>query len=187
LDKKLKEENVTTGLETQKTVKILRGPFWQVDFVKGEPFLPKSFKTDSLKSWTILSKDTMAQHFSGTAKYTTNFGVSATQVGKKGWLELGDVRESATVKLNGKSLGTAWCLPFRVPIEAGILTAKDNVLEIEVTNLSANRIRYMDKKGIKWKKFYDINMVDIGYRPFDAANWLPVESGLLGDVKVVTF
>jgi hypothetical protein len=187
LDKKLKEENITKNINVQKTVKILRGLTWQVDFIKGDPFLPKNFKTDTLKSWTILAKDTMAQYFSGTAKYTTNFAVSTAQIGKKGWLELGDVRESATVILNGKSLGTAWCLPFRVPITEGVLKAKDNVLEIEVTNLSANRIRYMDKKGVNWKKFYDINMVDIGYRPFDASNWLPVESGLLGEVKVVTF
>ena len=187
LDKKIKEENLLQVIDNQKNTKLLRGQTWQVDFIKGEPFLPKGFKTDTLKSWTILAKDTMAQYFSGTAKYTTSFNVLANQIGKKGWLELGDVRESATVILNGKSLGTAWCLPFKVPIAAGLLKEKDNVLEIEVTNLSANRIRYLDKKGGKWKKFYDINMVDIGYRPFDAANWAPVESGLLGAVKVLTF
>ncbi len=187
LDKKIKEENLLQVVDNQKNTKLLRGQTWQVDFIKGEPFLPKGFKTDTLKSWTILAKDTMANYFSGTAKYTTSFNVLANQIGKKGWLELGDVRESATVILNGKSLGTAWCLPFRVAITEGLLKDKDNVLEIEVTNLSANRIRYMDKKGGKWKHFYDINMVDIGYRPFDAANWLPVESGLLGAVKIVTF
>jgi hypothetical protein len=48
-------------------------------------------------------------------------------------------------------------------------------------------IRYLDKKGGAWKHFYDINMVDIGYRPFDASNWLPVESGLFGPIKVLTF
>lgn len=187
LDKKIKEDNVSKVIDNQKTTKLLRGQTWQVDFVKGAPTLPKGFKTDSLKSWTILATDTMAQYFSGTAKYSTNFNVAANQVNKKGWLELGDVRESATVVLNGQPLGTAWCLPFRVPITEGLLKEKNNVLEIEVTNLSANRICYMDKKGSTWRKFYDINIVDIGYRPFDAANWLPVESGLLGAVKVVTF
>jgi alpha-L-rhamnosidase len=187
LDKKIKEENVLQVIDNQTNVKTLRGASWQVDFVRGAPFLPKGFKTDSLKSWTILAKDTMAAYFSGTAKYTTSFNVSTNQIGKKGWLELGDVRESATVVLNGKSLGTAWCLPFKVFISAGLLKEKDNILEIEVTNVSANRIRYLDKKGGAWKKFYDINMVDIGYRPFDASNWLPVESGLLGPIKVLTF
>ena len=183
---KLKEQNVLQVIDNQKNTKILRGLNWQVEFLKGAPFVPKSFKMDSLKSWT-LATDTMAQYFSGTAKYTTTFNAFPTQANKTGWLELGDVRESATVKLNGKMLGTAWCLPFRVSITEGSLKEKDNLLEIEVTNLSANRIRYMDKKGVNWKKFYDINMVDIGYRPFDASNWQPVASGLLGPLKVVTF
>jgi hypothetical protein len=187
LDKKIKEDHLIQVIDNQKNMKLLRGQSWQVDFIKGEPSLPKGFKTDSLKSWTILSSDTMANYFSGIAKYTTTFNVTANQVNKKGWLELGDVRESATVILNGQPLGTAWCLPFRVPITEGLLKEKNNVLEIEVTNLSVNRIRYMDKKGIVWRKFYDINIVDINYRNFDAATWLPVESGLLGTVKVVTF
>ncbi len=187
LDKKIKAEKELQTIDNQKTTKILSGLVWQVDFIKGAPSLPKNFKTDTLKSWTKLSPDTIVNYFSGTAKYTTKFSVAKTQVDKKGWLELGDVRESATVVLNGQSLGTAWCLPFRVPITEGLLKEKDNVLEIEVTNLSANRIRYLDKKGGAWKHFYDINMVDIGYRPFDASNWLPVESGLLGTIKVLTF
>jgi hypothetical protein len=162
----------------------LRGPF-QIDFIKGDPALPQNFKTDTLQSWTILSNDTMSQYFSGTARYTLNFNVLEDLKNKKAYLDLGDVREFATVKLNGISLGTAWCLPFKLPITEGVLKKENNILEIEVTNLSANRIRYLDKKGVYWKKFYDINFVDIGYRPFDASNWEPVLSGLLGDVKLV--
>ena len=113
---------------------VLRGS-WQVDFVKGDPNLPKGFKTNKLDSWTTLSTDTMAQYFSGTARYTLIFNSLANQVGKSGWLELGDVRESATVKLNGKMLGTAWSLPFRVPITEGVLLKGNNKLEIEVTNV----------------------------------------------------
>jgi alpha-L-rhamnosidase len=167
-----------------KIEKILRGS-WQVDFIKGDPFLPQNFKTDTLQSWTILSKDTMSQYFSGTARYTLSFNVLDDLKNKKAYLDLGDVREFATVKLNDISLGTAWCLPFKLPINQNILKKENNILEIEVSNLSANRIRYLDKKGVYWKKFYDINFVDIGYRPFDASNWEPVLSGLLGDVKLV--
>ncbi len=168
-----------------KSETILRGS-WQVDFVKGDPTLPKSFKTEKLGSWTELRPDTMAQYFSGTARYTLNFNALDSQVGKTGWLELGDVRETAVVKLNGKMLGTAWSLPSRVPITEGVLVKGNNKLEIEVTNLSANRIRYLDKKGVEWRKFYDINFVDISYRPFDASNWKPVPSGLLGEVRLTT-
>jgi hypothetical protein len=113
------------------------------------------------------------------------FNVLDSILNKKLWIDLGDIRESAKVKLNGVDLGTAWSLPFRLPVTEGVLKKENNVLEIEVTNLSANRIRYMDKKGIRWKKFYDINMVDINYHPFNAADWQPVASGLIGEVKLM--
>ena len=173
-------------IRNQKSEIVLRG-LWQVNFLKGEPSIPQGFKTEKLDSWTKLSADTMAQYFSGTACYTLNFNALDNQIGKTGWLELGDVRESAVVKLNGKVLGTTWSLPYRVPITEGVIQKGNNKLEIEVTNLSANRIRYMDIKAIPWRKFYDINIVDINYRPFDASGWLPVASGLLGDVRLITF
>lgn len=161
---------------------ITLGGLWQVDFLKGNPFMPKSFTTNTLQSWTVLG-DTAAQYFSGKARYSLNFTLGKEMVNKSAWLNLGDVRESAEVKLNGQSLGIAWCLPMRVRVPEGILKA-DNKLEIEVINLSANRIRYMDKEGVPWKKFYDINMVDIGYRPFDASGWKVITSGLLGPVAL---
>ena len=171
-------------LKTQnsKLEKILRGP-WRVQFLKGEPFLPKNYTTETLQSWTN-STDTATQSFSGKARYTLNFNVDKNDIGKSGWLDLGDVRESAEVFLNGKSLGIAWCLPMRVPISKELLKAT-NKLEIDVINLSANRIRYIDRKGENWKKFYDINMVDIRYKPFDASNWQVIESGLLGPVRLI--
>ena len=155
---------------------------WKVDFVKGQPFIPNSFQTDSLQSWVNLS-DTTAQYFSGTARYTLRFNLDKSQI-KSGYIDLGDVREMATVKLNGKELGKYWSLPFRVPFTADLLSST-NLLEIEVTNLSANRIRYLDKTGVNWKKFYDTNMVDIKYQPFNAAKWEPVASGLLGPISLI--
>jgi hypothetical protein len=56
---------------------------------------------------------------------------------------------------------------------------------IEVTNLSANRIRDLDRKGTGWKKFYDINIVSHLYEPFDASGWPLKPSGLLGPVKLI--
>jgi hypothetical protein len=155
---------------------------WKVDFIKGQPFIPHSFQTDSLQSWVNLS-DSTAQYFSGTAHYELKFDLDKSQI-RNGWIDLGDVREMATVKLNGKDLGKYWSLPFRVPFTADMLSTT-NKLEVEVTNLSANRIRYLDKTGVNWKKFYDTNMVDIRYQPFNAAKWQPVPSGLLGTVKLV--
>jgi hypothetical protein len=159
------------------------GGSWQVDFLKGEPFLPKSFTTDTLKSWTEFG-DSTNQFFCGKARYSIDFQLNKQELGENLTLDLGDVRESAEVKLNGKSLGVVWCLPYKIALPKGLLKAK-NHLEIEVLNNSANRIRYVDKQGENWRKFYDINIVDINYKPFNAANWGVMESGLLGPVRLV--
>ena len=60
-------------------------------------------------------------------------------------------------------------------------------MELEVANLPANRIRYLDEEGVNWQKFYDINFVNINYKKFDASHWEPVESGLIGDVSIVCY
>lgn len=162
-------------------VKDLVGP-WKVEFLQGHPFVPKAYQVDTLASWT-LAPDTLAQYFSGRGSYSLSFSLSDFQVGKAARLDLGDVREMARVILNGQDLGPVWCLPFVLDIPEGVLK-KENTLQIEVNNLSANRIRYLDRQKTPWKKFYDINIVDIRYQPFDASRWQPVPSGLLGPVKL---
>jgi hypothetical protein len=100
-------------------------------------------------------------------------------------LSLGDVRETARVWLNEQEVGLAWSLPFEVTIPATLLRQTDNRLVVEVVNLSANYMRLRDGQLPDWKKFYDINMVDIRYSPFNATNWKPMPSGLLGPVRLI--
>ena len=57
-------------------------------------------------------------------------------------------------------------------------------LPIPITAKPANRIRDLDRRHVKWKNFYDINVVSLDYKPFDASNWLVTESGLLGPVTL---
>jgi hypothetical protein len=156
---------------------------WHIEFLKGKPFLPQDYHTPVLQSWTA-APDSNAQFFSGTARYSLQFPLSKELVGQKAQLDLGDLHEMAKVYLNGQDLGAVWCLPFVVDVPQNIIQEK-NELSIEVTNLSANRVRYLDRQKIPWKKFYDINMVDIRYQPFDAANWELAPSGLLGPVKLL--
>lgn len=59
-----------------------------------------------------------------------------------------------------------------------------NKLEVEVTSVSANRIRDLDRRGVQWKIFKDINIVNVNYRPFDASDWPLTDSGLLGPVTL---
>ena len=60
-----------------------------------------------------------------------------------------------------------------------------NVLELEVTNLAANRIRDLDQRRVTWRIMREINFVDINYKPFDAANWALTTSGLIGPVTLM--
>lgn len=153
---------------------------WKIEFVSGGPTLPKTLRTDELKSWHQFG--TEYENFSGTAKYETTFDVGKKTVSNFSRLNLGAVCESARVKLNGKDLGCVFCEPMIVEIPPGLLKAAANVLEIEVTNLAANRIRYTDREGLPWKIFKDINIVDIDYRAMDASKWPVQPGGLLGPV-----
>ncbi|GAB2560635.1 glycosyl hydrolase [Spirosoma aerophilum] len=165
---------------------ILKNP-WHLQFVKAfstqqKPANVQSAILPTLVSWTTLSDS--ASYFSGTARYTTTFDLPDGVTASTYTLDLGDVREVAEVRLNGQPLGTAWCIPFRLNIPANQLKPRDNRLEIDVTNLSANYMRLYDRQHPGWKKFYDINIVDIQYKPFDATRWDAVPSGLLGPVTL---
>ena len=43
----------------------------------------------------------------------------------------------------------------------------------------------MELRGEEWKNFYEINMVDKDYKKFDATQWKPMPSGILGPVTLV--
>ena len=162
---------------------VVIGGRWQVKFLQGGPKLPAAFQTDRLESWTKLGDDE-ARRFAGTARYTLGFDAPRAKTDL--WrLDLGRVAESARVRLNGQDLGTVFCQPFAVDLPPGALKPGRNVLEIDVTNLSANRIRDLDRRGVKWRNFHNINVVNIDYRPFDASKWPIRDSGLLGPVRLI--
>jgi hypothetical protein len=158
----------------------IAGP-WGIEFLSGGPELPAPATMDSPASWTTLS-DLRAQAFSGTARYRVTFDAPARRADD--WeLDLGDVREAARARLNGVDLGIAWSLPFRVRL--GALKPKGNVLEIDVTNLPANRIRDLDLRNVDWKIMGDINLASLRYSALDASRWDVAPSGLTGPVRLI--
>ena len=154
---------------------------WRVAFTKGGPELPPAFTATELKSWTEQGGE--AERFAGTARYETEFEVPAGVTADDWQLDLNDVRETARVFVNGQQAELLWALPFRTPVGT-LLKPGKNTLAIEVTNLSANRIRDLDKRGVVWKNFYEINFVDPHYRRLDAATWPVMPSGLLGPITL---
>jgi hypothetical protein len=155
------------------------GGQWTVKFIQGGPELPAPFETTKLQSWTDQSDD-RAKAFAGTALYATTFDAPAGAT--RALLDLGKICESARVRLNGKELGALIMPPYRIVLDDLKPTA--NTLEVEVTNLSANRLRDLDRRGVKWKIFSDINIVSIDYKPLDASQWPLRPSGLLGPVTI---
>ncbi|MBC7365441.1 MAG: glycoside hydrolase [Undibacterium sp.] len=155
---------------------------WKISFLQGGPELPPALETTELKSWTDFGGDE-TKRFAGTARYRLEFDAPIATADD--WLlDLGDVRESARVILNGQPIATAWSLPFRVRIASALLKPGRNLLELDVTNLAANRIRDMDQRKLPWKIMRDANVLNINYKPFDASGWPLTPSGLLGPVTV---
>ncbi|HOB99116.1 MAG TPA: glycoside hydrolase, partial [Verrucomicrobiota bacterium] len=159
----------------------LPGP-WQVEFVEGGPALPKRYETAALQSWTR-NGDPEAERFAGTAVFRTTFEAPP---GEGPWLlDLGVVCHSARVRLNGAEIGRVIMPPYRLALPS--LRPDRNRLEVEVTNLSANRVRDLDRRKVAWRVFHDINLVNVNYRPFDASEWPVLDSGLLGPVALRAF
>jgi hypothetical protein len=153
---------------------------WEIEFVEGAPVLPDGYSSDSLSSWTD-APDQRAKAFAGTARYRLTFDLA--NKADDYLLDLGDVRESARVKINGADAAELFALPMRATV-GRFLKKGVNTIEIEVTNLAANRIRDLDLRGVEWKIMNDINIVNQHYKKFAAAKWPLQPSGLLGPVTL---
>jgi hypothetical protein len=160
---------------------------WTVHFTQGGPELPADVQTQELGSWTQYDGEAF-KNLSGTGEYSITFDRPPGSV--DGWLlDLGRVCESANVRLNGKDLGTLIGSPFQILIPGDQIQSK-NTLRVRASNLMANRIADMDRRGVVWKKFYNVNFpsrLRENRGPdglFDASKWPPRDSGLMGPVML---
>jgi hypothetical protein len=155
----------------------LAGP-WEVTFDPqwGGPDQPVTFT--SLSDWTQRPEDDI-RHYSGVAVYRTTLDApAAASLQSRPSLDLGEVKDLAAVKLNGRELGVVWCAPWRVVLPAGLLKPAGNQLEIKVANLWPNRLikdaSLPEKQRLTWTTWSP-------YKPSDRL--LP--SGLLGPVRIL--
>jgi hypothetical protein len=160
---------------------------WQIKFTEGGEILPKTIETKTLQSWTDFEGEDY-KNFSGTATYTHTF--TNPNASKSGyWLDLGKVSECARVRINGQFLGTLLGPVYRIFVPSKLLKSQ-NILTIDVSNSMANRVIALEKKGVVWQKFYNINVSarlkqnlgENGY--FTTKNWAPKVSGILGKVSL---
>lgn len=155
---------------------------WKLSFTEEAPKVEETFSLQGLKTWESLSDK--AQVTMGTGIYETTFKLSKEQAKKQWSIDLGDVRESAHVYINGHYIGCAWAVPYILHCKDALSKGK-NTIRIEVTNLPANRIAALDREGVKWRKMKEINVVDINYKKTTYDKWEPVPSGLNSTVKLV--
>ena len=176
------EKSSSIGAEWSPRPTVLPGP-WTLTPVCGGPELPPVRTMETLSTWSR-NADGSENPFSGTMRYTTTFewngGMSGEAV-----LDLGNVSQSARVRINGRDAGFAIMAPYRVKVPASFLKAGTTTLDIEVTSTGANRIRWNDQNGIKWKYFTDANLVSYGYKgALDASKWPFCKYGLFGRVRI---
>ncbi|MBC7889759.1 MAG: glycoside hydrolase family 2 protein [Ferruginibacter sp.] len=160
---------------------------WAIQFIKGGPSLPPNVETGELGSWTDLTGDEVKK-FSGTAKYSIRFAKPAGTASSY-LLDLGNVQETAEVWLNGIKLQTLIGPTFSLSLNAALLQ-QNNLLQVFVTNGMPNRIVDLEKRGVKWKKFYNTNFpARLAQNRgsdgiFTAIKWQPKAAGLLGPVTL---
>jgi hypothetical protein len=134
---------------------------------------------DSLVSWTERPESGI-KFYSGTAIYTKTFelpNLKRETRNAKLYLDLGNVRELAKVKVNGKSCGITWCPPFRVDITDAAKPGRNKV-EVEVVNFWPNRI--IGDAGLPKEQ----QLTHTNIRKFNKDSKL-TDAGLLGPVRVL--
>ncbi|MES2428050.1 MAG: glycosyl hydrolase [Bacteroidota bacterium] len=144
---------------------------------------PKKTDFPELISWTKRPEEGI-KYYSGTAIYTKIFDLKKNTVEKskpkRVFLDLGDVKDVAEVRLNGKQLGILWCAPWRVEITDAV-KQKGNILEVKVINLWANRVVHdlslpKEQRLTKTHDVFRFDMLNV--------NTPLLESGLIGPVKI---
>lgn len=153
----------------------LSGP-WTVNF---DPKWggPEKVIFDDLQDWTN-SPEARIKYYSGTAIYHKEFTIPAQQVKDSHLLlDLGEVHEVASVRLNGHDLGVVWTKPARVDITSAV-KAGENDLEIRVVNLWPNRLGH-DESLPKEQRLTETNI----HKFSPDSPLLP--SGLVGPVTLI--
>lgn len=162
---------------------------WMLEFERSAPAMPQSsYMLERLIPWTELEGGDVTE---AVGVYSTSF--SLPHASGDIFIDLGDVRENAEVFVNGKYAGTAICAPFRLNI-GHCIRSGENTVSIKVRNLPANRIAWMDREGVIWRIFKDVNIAAVNsrqvvtYEQIESYGWWDVvPSGLNSEVKLLVY
>ncbi|MBE0539857.1 MAG: glycoside hydrolase family 2 [Verrucomicrobia bacterium] len=113
---------------------------WEVQFAAGWG-APERVTFAQLGDWTQ-HPDENIRHFSGKAIYHQTFTLPpspSAQSNTRILLDLGEVRDLAVVRVNGRELGTLWLAPHQLDITS-VARPGENMLEVEIVNVWNNRL-----------------------------------------------
>lgn len=163
-----------TNASTYKSLMEVKGP-WKVTF-DSTARLANPLEFTSLISWTA-RPEKIIHHYSGEATYSTIFDFTSFKKDIRYFLTLSNIQDVgiATVRLNGKVIGTTWTPPFRLEITSA-LNQKGNKLEVIVANSWRNRL-VGDRDLPPAQRLTKTN---ITIKP----DWELLEAGLLGPVLI---
>lgn len=155
---------------------------WVLHFPESTPPIAYNFVLKQVEPWTNLN-DSLTKINMGTGVYRKTFSINKNEADD--WiLDLGDVRETARVKINGNYVATLWSVPYQTKVGKYLKNGL-NTIEIEVTSLPANYIAHLDRQGVRWRNFKEINFVDLNYKTTGYGHWQTMPAGLNGDVKLI--
>ena len=169
-------QETTRALPTLTESKLadVEGP-WTLSFQPGRG-APATVTLGTLSSWSD-QVDAGVKYFSGRGNYTKTIDIKADWLrkGVRIWLDLGDVKNLAEVKVNDKPLGVLWHVPYRVDV-TGAVKPGANEVSVTVTNAWTNRLIGDEQPGAIKYTFAD-------EKPYRADSPL-LPSGLLGPVSL---
>jgi hypothetical protein len=158
---------------------------------------PSKIEFEKLTDWSIRPEDGI-KHYSGKAVYSKTFSLPESEGSLKKseiYLNLGNVKNIARVKLNNRDLSVVWTSPWEVNISDAVRHT-DNNLEITIINLWINRLIGDESEpwdGIengKWPEW----LLNGAQRPTKRYTFTThryyksgdplVESGLIGPVRI---
>ena len=170
---KASDSDMTSNFPNQEMFQELDGP-WNVTFDPAGrgPVKPVVFET--LKDWATINNDSI-KYYSGTAFYEITFNMQQLDPERKYFVDLGNVKAMAKVKLNGKYSGGVWTAPWTADISDAIRIG-EKTLEVEVVNTWVNRLIGDSKLPAAERKTW------CSVNPFKPDSQLD-PSGLIGPVK----
>ena len=117
--------------------------------------------------------DADIKYFSGTAIYSQQLKLKKMNRQDRYVLDLGEVKNLAVVRVNGKVCGTLWHPPFTIDITDALHKGK-NLLEIEVTNLWVNRMvgDEQEPDDVEWSEPFRFGASAVGRFMKEVPEWL---------------